>query len=62
LGKDGSLRNGAPFIAPPEGFKRLQAALLKQLGVDTSPLQPAAFIVGHRRSDGTVASFERHRV
>jgi len=40
----------------------LLPALLKQLGVDTSPLQPAAFIVGHRRSDGTVASFERHRV
>jgi 8-oxo-dGTP diphosphatase len=37
-------------------------ALIKQLGVDTSPLQPAAFIVGHRRPDGTVASFERHRV
>jgi 8-oxo-dGTP diphosphatase len=37
-------------------------ALIKQLGVDTSPLQPAAFIVGHRRPDGTVGSFERHRV
>ena len=37
-------------------------ALIRQLGVDTSPLQPAAFIVAHRRPDGTLASFERHRV
>lgn len=30
--KPGALRNGAPFLELPAAFKRLQAALLKQLG------------------------------
>ncbi len=55
------------LVAPGDSLvvcshRPLLPALIKQLGVDTSPLQPAAFIVGHRRPDGTVASFERHRV
>jgi 8-oxo-(d)GTP phosphatase len=37
-------------------------ALIAGLGVDTPPLQPAAFVVAHRRRDGTIAAFERHRV
>ena len=47
MGKDGSLRNGAPFTEPPEGFKRLQAALLKQLGGDREMVEILALVLHH---------------
>jgi hypothetical protein len=45
--KPGALRNGAPFTELPEGFKRLQAALLKQLGGDREMVEILALVLHH---------------
>ena len=45
--KPGALRNGAPFEQLPAGFKRLQAALLKQLGGDREMVEILALVLHH---------------
>jgi transposase len=45
--KPGALRNGAPFTELPEGFKRLQAALLKQPGGDREMVEILALVLHH---------------
>ena len=50
--KPGALRNGAPFAEMPEGFKRLQAILLKRLGGDREMVEILALVLQH--DEGTV--------
>jgi transposase len=45
--KPGALRNGAPFAELPEGFKRLQGALLKQPGGDREMVEILALVLHH---------------
>ena len=45
--KPGALRNGAPFTELPVGFKRLQAALLKQPGGDREMVEVLALVLHH---------------
>ena len=45
--KPGALRNGAPFTDLPAGFKRLQAALLKQPGGDREMVEVLALVLHH---------------
>jgi hypothetical protein len=45
--KPGALRNGAPFAELPEGFKRLQASLLKQAGGDREVVEILALVLHH---------------
>jgi hypothetical protein len=45
--KPGALRNGAPFAELPEGFKRLQASLLKQAGGDREMVEILALVLHH---------------
>ncbi len=45
--KPGALRNGAPFVELPEGFRRLQAALLKQPGGDREMVEILALVLHH---------------
>lgn len=45
--KPGALRNGAPFTELPEGFKRLQAALLRQPGGDREMVEILALVLHH---------------
>ena len=45
--KPGALRNGAPFAELPEGFRRLQAALLKQPGGDREMVEILALVLHH---------------
>ena len=45
--KPGALRNGAPFSELPEGFKRLQAALLRQPGGDREMVEILALVLQH---------------
>jgi transposase len=45
--KPGALRNGAPFVELPEGFKRLQGALLKQPGGDREMVEILALVLHH---------------
>jgi transposase len=45
--KPGALRNGAPFAELPEGFKRLQASLLKQPGGDREMVEILALVLHH---------------
>lgn len=45
--KPGALRNGAPFGTLPEGFKRLQAILLKRLGGDREMVEILALVLHH---------------
>lgn len=45
--KPGALRNGAPFAELPEGFKRLQAALLRQPGGDREMVEILALVLHH---------------
>jgi transposase len=49
--KPGALRNGAPFAELPEGFKRLQAALLKQPGGDREMVEVLALVLLHDELD-----------
>lgn len=45
--KPGALRNGAPFTELPEGFKRLQAILLKRAGGDREMVEILALVLHH---------------
>lgn len=45
--KPGALRNGAPFAEFPEGFKRLQALLLKRPGGDREMVEVLALVLHH---------------
>ena len=45
--KPGALRNGAPFLEMPEGFKRLQAVLLKRPGGDREMVEILALVLHH---------------
>jgi transposase len=45
--KPGALRNGAPFTELPEGFKQLQAALLRQPGGDREMVEILALVLHH---------------
>lgn len=45
--KPGALRNGAPFAELPEGFKRLQAILLKRPGGDREMVEILALVLHH---------------
>ncbi len=45
--KPGALRNGAPFAEFPEGFKRLQSALLKRPGGDREMVEILALVLHH---------------
>jgi hypothetical protein len=45
--KPGALRNGAPFSELPEGFRRLQATLLKQPGGDREMVEILALVLHH---------------
>ncbi|WP_297830427.1 IS21 family transposase [Thermomonas sp.] len=45
--KPGALRNGAPFAELPEGFRRLQAILLKRQGGDREMVEILALVLLH---------------
>ena len=45
--KPGALRNGAPFLELPEGFKRLQRVLLKHNGGDREMVEILALVLHH---------------
>lgn len=45
--KPGALRNGAPFLELPEGFRRLQAVLLKRSGGDREMVEILALVLHH---------------
>jgi len=45
--KPGALRNGAPFATLPEGFRRLQAVLLKRPGGDREMVEILALVLHH---------------
>ncbi|MHB8744883.1 MAG: IS21 family transposase [Sulfuricaulis sp.] len=45
--KPGALRNGAPFAALPDGFRRLQAVLLKRPGGDREMVDILALVLHH---------------
>jgi len=45
--KPGALRNGAPFAELPEGFRRLQAILLKRAGGDREMVEILALVLQH---------------
>jgi hypothetical protein len=45
--KPGALRNGAPFATLPEGFKRLQAVLLRRPGGDREMVEILALVLHH---------------
>jgi transposase len=45
--KPGALRNGAPFLALPEAFKRLQAILLKRPGGEREMVEILALVLHH---------------
>jgi len=45
--KPGALRNGAPFLELPEGFRRLQLELLKRPGGDREMVEILALVLQH---------------
>lgn len=45
--KPGALRNGAPFATLPEGFRRLQAVLLRHPGGDREMVEILALVLSH---------------
>ena len=45
--KPGALRNGAPFVEMPQGFRRLQAHLLKRAGGDREMAEILALVLQH---------------
>ena len=45
--KPGALRNGAPFATFPDGFRRLQAVLLKRPGGDREMVEILALVLRH---------------
>ncbi len=48
--KPGALRNGAPFTELPDGFKQLQAVLLKRIGGDREMVEILALVLQHDES------------
>jgi transposase len=48
--KPGAIRNGAPFSALPEGFKQLQAVLMKRPGGDREMVDILALVMHHDES------------
>ena len=55
--KPGALRNGAPFAALPEAFKRLQGILLKREGGDREMVEILALVL-HHDEQAVVAAVE----
>ena len=49
--KPGALRNGAPFAEFPEGFRKLQVALLKRPGGDREMVEILALVLLHDEQD-----------
>jgi transposase len=45
--KPGALRNGAPFLELPEGFRRLQASLIKKPGGEREMVEILALVLHH---------------
>lgn len=45
--KPGALRNGAPFTELPEGFRRLQAILMKRVGGDREMVEILSLVLQH---------------
>ena len=45
--KPGALRNGAPFVDMPDGFRRLQGHLLKRAGGDREMVEILALVLQH---------------
>lgn len=45
--KPGALRNGAPFVELPDGFRRLQSHLLKRVGGDREMAEILALVLHH---------------
>lgn len=45
--KPGALRNGAPFVDMPDGFRRLQSCLLKRAGGDREMAEILALVLQH---------------
>ena len=45
--KPGALRNGAPFTDMPDGFRRLQAHLLRRVGGDREMVEILALVLQH---------------
>jgi hypothetical protein len=45
--KPGALRNGAPFLELPEGFRRLQAVLTKRTGGDREMVEILGLVLHH---------------
>jgi len=45
--KPGALRNGAPFVELPEGFRRLQAILTKRAGGDREMVEILGLVLHH---------------
>jgi len=56
--KPGALRNGAPFAELPEGFKRLQALLLKRPGGDREMVDILALVL-HHEEQAVLAAVEK---
>jgi len=55
--KPGALRNGAPFLELPEGFKRLQTQLLKRPGGDREMVEVLALVL-HHDEDAVLSAVE----
>lgn len=45
--KPGALRNGAPFLELPDGFRRLQARLTQRPGGDREMVEILALVLHH---------------
>ena len=45
--KPGALRNGAPFAEMPEGFRQLQALMLRRVGGDREMVDVLALVLHH---------------
>jgi hypothetical protein len=45
--KPGALRNGAPFVAMPDAFRRLQGHLLRRVGGDREMAEILALVLQH---------------
>ena len=56
--KPGALRNGAPFADLPEGFKRLQAILLKRPGGDLGEMVEILALILHHDEQAVLTAVE----
>jgi hypothetical protein len=45
--KPGALRNGAPFVEMPDGFRQLQALMLRRMGGDREMVDILALVLHH---------------